>query len=182
MATLDSVNIIPSLPPIFSGKWRGATGTTYSTASFAANQVYVTPYLICSPHTVLQIRVPVTTGVAGQSIRMGLYSADVNGYPDALIEQSGAISVATSGEYSYTFASALALTGKLVFMAVNCTSTGVVFRLWIGPVNLLPRTAGNPPVAGYRFAHGFGSFPANFPGSAIETTNGNQHMLELLVQ
>lgn len=167
-----------NLPLTYTGLWRGplAMGPLID-INWGANLFFV-PYIISAPHTVTQIRVPVTTGVASQNLRLGLYS-DSFGRPLTLIEDSGNISAATSGEKSYTFTTPKALTGQVVWMAICVSSNSIALRYFFYGAIITERVAGAANGPCWSIPHTFGALPATIvnPLKQVATVD-----LEMLVQ
>lgn len=171
-----------STPPIWSGQWRnGFLGSMFNTGVGWIGFVYTCPYLVGGSHTVTQIRWPVTTGIAASTIRLALYD-DLDGYPNNLIEESGALSSASSGEIAYTFSSPRLLAGKLYHLALQVSSNSVAGRYWTGGISVLPRPALGTPFFSYSLSMAYGAFPATFTAGATKANIGVQPMLSLLIQ
>lgn len=88
--------------PIASGYYYGPEttldrGTTYP-IGLTANTLVASPFLNPIAATFNQVRINVTTAAAsGGTIRMGVYSAGVDGLPSTLIQDLGTIDVTATG-------------------------------------------------------------------------------------
>jgi hypothetical protein len=168
-----------AFPPIFSGSWRGAPGTAANTSGNFDGFIWYSPYVVSLDHTVTKIRIRVTTAVGGSNIRLALYADDGAGKPGALVEDSGNLSSASTGEIEFTFTTPRSLAGQLYHMGFQASAAGVAINFFTAEVYFLPRTGANQ-LSAYRQVQAFGAFPAN--ATPLGVGGGNQPMVELLVQ
>ena len=165
----------------YSGKWMGFNCATYNVGSGWDGLIYTTPYIVRANHTVTDIRIPITTGVALGTVRLALYT-DLNGYPDALIEDSGDLTATGAGEISFTFTTPVLLNEAIYHMCLQTSSATIASRYWTAGNYNLPRTSGAIPFVSYKIAQAYGAYPSTFAGSATEAASSNQPMLELQAQ
>lgn len=88
------------------------------------------------PHSIDALRFRVTSGLAASTVRIALYDSNSVGYPGALLLDSGDLPTDTSGDKTYSFPSPLALTGRVFFISLNCTSNSVTFTV-IPPAGMM---------------------------------------------
>lgn len=149
--------------PIYSGKWRTIP---YSAIPSAAggyhNTVWYVPYIIGNTHTVTDLGIEVITPIGASNIRLALYT-DNNGVPGTLIEESGAISSASGGLKTYTFASPRVLDASLqvVWMALQSSATGITLRQSAAVVSNFYINATGVFGPMYNQSQAFGTFPAS---------------------
>lgn len=129
----------------FSGKYY----TVPYVGSFGSGGGYTGWYTWACPvgeaHSIDALRFRVTSGVAATTVRIALYASDSVGYPGALLLDTGDLPTDTSGDKTYSFPSALALTGRVFFISLNCTSIAVTFTLILpsGMMSLNQRVSGS---------------------------------------
>lgn len=98
-----------------------------TTLAGAANRGDLSPWLCSRTITPAGIGVVVTTGVAGASLRVLVYSSDASGWPDALLWDSGSLTATTSTQYREGTASVPTFTkGVLYWLGVLHSSTATV--------------------------------------------------------
>lgn len=109
--------------PIFSGLF-GTTGNMLGS-------VYYVPYEIHTTHTVTEIEVECVAFSSGTFFRLAIYN-DNNFSPigGSLIEESGNITLTSTGLKSYTFTSPITLnaSSKIVWLAIQSSSSANSFR------------------------------------------------------
>ena len=94
-------------------------GTNMSSAAPTADQLRMWPVRIDANTSVTALRSYVTAGAAG-FCRLVLYSSDANGWPDAVLEESGAIDVENpTGNRDYAFASPRTLTPDIYWIGMS---------------------------------------------------------------
>lgn len=190
---VDAVNdglatILPA-QPIFSGQWRGSmfVGVYLNNVTSTAGKAYFTPYFTQKKQTVTGIRVYVNTGVAAQTIRLclmtaGLTSTGVIGTL-AMIEESGAISAATSNSFvQYNFITPIELTEQVYWMGYQASSASIGVRFYnTGLLTMFTDPNGNPYTIQSR-TQAYGSFTVSPVGQVAIVGAGIGVLLELLVQ
>jgi hypothetical protein len=166
---------------IFSSKKYGFPTTGVMAASTGWNAAYVLiPFTIGTPHSISAITFRVTTASAATNARVGIYTANAAGYPDALVEDSGNISCATTGDKSYSLLSNLALSGRIFYGAIQTSSAAIGLSFYANPVNLLERQ-GATIGAVYSVTAAYGALPANFPAAQLPTYVGGSPVLEFTI-
>jgi len=104
---------------IARGQWYGCfCGGPQTQVSLAANRMYYIPFLALETKTFTKIAVYVSTN-AGTNCRLGVYSAGT-GLPNALIDDSGTVSSASTGFKTITGRSIALTTGTWYYLAVLC--------------------------------------------------------------
>lgn len=132
-----------------------------------ANLLYLFPYRMSLRAASLASEV--TVGIAASNLRMGIYSCDSDGRPDALIEDSGNISSAAAAVKTYNFAAGVRNIQQPIWFGVvysaavtvrSATSSSVVSNNMIGNTTLASANNGGvtTPLA-------FGALPADLTGS-----------------
>lgn len=167
----------------FSGKYISALGVSSLNAGAGFNgSIFTVTILVAKTGIFTGLRISLAVGAASSNIRLGLYD-DSGGYPNALLEDSGNVSSATSGEKTFAFSSPRTLVAGVYHLGFQTSSASVSIRNWSSVVNILPRTSGSNPVAAYRLVQAFGAYPNPFTAGATERNNGDSiPMVELLCQ
>lgn len=160
----------------FSGQFYDvflATGVATGSAGYWNGVLSAIPFVVGDDHTVTDIQFEVTTAAVASTARIAIYTSTSAGYPDALIEESGDISTATTGLKTYTFATPINLdaSNRLYFIVFQCSSASLIFREPTGMIYLLPSSGANKG-ANYRYTFGYAAMPATFPGGASINTGG----------
>jgi hypothetical protein len=157
-----------SICPVYSGKQRFIPYNTITTSSSFAGAVYYTPYYTGNKHTVTTITIEVTTLAAASTVKLALY-ADNNGVPGALIESSGDISAATTGDKSYTFSSPRLLSNPVYWLAVQLSSSTIGVRVSASFPTLIYQ-GGNGTGGTYKETQAYGAFPVNATPVVVSAT------------
>lgn len=89
-----------------AGRWypvpfSAGGATALATAAIPTNTIRAFPLVLGQYHDATGLAINVTTAAAGGEMRFGLYT-DLNGYPDTLVYDAGAVSTATTGVKSIT--------------------------------------------------------------------------------
>lgn len=136
------------------------------------------PWRILKQVSITALRIEVTTLQAGATCRVGLYSDNGSGYPNALLGGSdvAAFDCATAGvKGPNTFPAAIVLASGLYWVAINHSGTPtlrVISPAAVDPilgVNLAGGTT--PQYTAWGAALAFGPLPATFPGGAARVAN-----------
>lgn len=108
-----------------SGSFHSAVmgGTALSTIAQAANRMEYYPYTPSRTITADQLSIEVTTLLAATNCRVGLYSSNANGTPNALIVGTADLSCAAVGVVSAVIASTVLTAGTLYYIGVLASST-----------------------------------------------------------
>jgi hypothetical protein len=137
--------------------------------NFSLGNVWYMPIPIGNGFTATGLQFLITTGVAAQNLRFALYRDSGTRTVGTLIEETGNISVATTGTKTYTFSSSITFTAseKIFWVGFQNSSTAIQMALseHLGVINDGNFLYGD----GYIESQSFGTFPAN--GSAA-TLNG----------
>jgi len=109
-----------------------------------ANRIYYFPIVFLAPATIKEARLIVTVAAASSNARIGIYTADKEWQPVALVSDFGAVSCATTG-YKEITGMSVAVSAGLHLLAFNCDNSSITFRSLLGfPITGTMR----PPVAG----------------------------------
>lgn len=150
----------------------GVSISTTATTAQAANQVKYYPIYVTTPITIDQLSLEVTSaGAGGTTARMGIYHADINWVPGALIADSGTVAVDSTGVKSAAVAVTLAPGRYLLCFNSDGAPTLRCARGNLGNTVLLPTLGANPALFSMRGTQTYGAFPAT--GTAIDTVAGN---------
>jgi len=103
----------------------GAGGSTLGSLVGAAGRIDLYPFLPRADISIDQLLLNCTAAVAGAQARILIYGSDANGRPDALIVESGAIDLDTTGVKSATVTLALRQ-GRTVWLGIRHSSTAAV--------------------------------------------------------
>lgn len=111
-------------------------GASTQTSAGAANRIELAPYFTSVNLPIDRIGVACTTAVAGALCKVVIYSADANGWPDALLYETGNLDCSTTGmkeeALSFTF-----LSGTMYWVGVRHSSTATLRHIPSGvAVNL----------------------------------------------
>jgi len=160
----------------FSGQWYDAFmnyGVITGSVNYWNAAMSAMPFIVGEDHTVTAIRFEVTTGIASNNARIGIYTSTAAGYPGTLIEESGNIDCSTTGLKTYNLASALPLlsANRMYFIVFAAQINTLVFREQ-STICLLPSSGANRG-ANYRLgAFSFGALTTPFPAGASINTGG----------
>jgi hypothetical protein len=105
-----------------SGRWGLATlfGTS-STATLTAGRVYGVPFIPKTSGSLDQVGIEITTGVAGATVRLGVYAHDATtGLPTTLLGDAGTIDASTTGFKSAALPSSIPVTAGSVYWLAYC--------------------------------------------------------------
>jgi hypothetical protein len=156
-----------------SGNW-GLPGVTLlngvSNESTSVDTLYMVPFKIDAPATLTDIAINVgTAGTAATNARLGIYSKDATGAGWTLVNDSGTVSIATTGDKALSGLSVSLAEPGIYGVSVLCQSA----------CSLNSRTGGMPlfgPAAGSAFntnvsvfmsgARAYGALPATFSPAA----------------
>jgi hypothetical protein len=166
----------------FSGKQYTFPHSSIAATTGWNGVVICAPYYIGYDHTITDIGVEVTTGAAASNLRFALFTA-VGGYPSALIVESGNIDSSTTGRKSFATTQNLLASSKIVFMAIQVSSSSVGLR-YAPSVNAgigLLATVATLSTNIYTMSQAFGAFPSTFT-STTETGNNYGALVSLTVQ
>lgn len=100
-------------------------GTASSTLIGAANRIELAPYYTSSSLAIDRIGTVVSTAVAASLIKVVIYSADANGWPDLLLYETGELSAATTGLKEETLAFTF-LSGVQYWVGVRHSATATL--------------------------------------------------------
>jgi hypothetical protein len=169
----------PSSGAIAQGRPKGS-GTTYyvlpgaginfpSTTTLTVNTDFYTPVWVATSIVVDQIAGEVTTLVAGQNLRFGLYAADVDLQPTgAPLIDSGDISTASTGVKTYTPGTPVTLPAGRYLQVVTTSASGCAIRYWrLG--GAADTILGGNMITTLSVGRTYAAFPT--PGTAWTTAN-----------
>jgi hypothetical protein len=175
------INVYPSYP-IRSGTviTIAVNEIAPGTQSITPNTLRASPWELKRPITISQIRQEISTaGVAGSTLRLGLYADDViGGYPGQLVANSdtGVLDTATTGVRLYDPTDFLLQPG-LYWLVINCNNTCTIRAIpsaGIAPVlGVNPAGGTNSHYTCWSVASAYGPMPATFPAGAARTANTN---------
>lgn len=105
-STIASVALTPG-PEV--GQSMGPSGAQgNANQAMTLDQLYLCPFVIPTSATCKEIAVNVgTAGAAGSVVRLGLYSSDVDGQPDALLLDAGTINSTVTGNIGVAISQAI---------------------------------------------------------------------------
>lgn len=114
----------PNAGGVVSGQYydNSFQGTASSTLAGAANRIDLAPYYTSVQLPIDQIGCSVSTAVAGALFKIVIYSADSNGWPDALLYESTDLSGAATG-YAFEAVSFTFSSGVQYWVGVRHSST-----------------------------------------------------------
>ena len=152
----------------------GSTGSV----TLAANQLYMQPYYLSTECIATGIAMRVVTGVAGKLLRAGLYRLNNNCSPAVLVDETAALSVATTG---VNLTGSFAANHKLLpgwyciaFVSDGSPAIGgVVGHVLVNPTGILSTNSVLAPTSYNYGSHTFGPLPAT-PPTAV-TAGSTQH-------
>ncbi len=104
LARLDALEALVNPPSeaLLAGRYFGPLSRlsgyeTPTALTLNANRLYATVLYVAQPATFNQAGIEVTTAIAGATIRLGVYQANTNGTPNALVADLGTIDASTTG-------------------------------------------------------------------------------------
>ncbi len=121
--------------------------TAHTTLAGAANRIDMTPFIPTRTFSIDRIGVNVTTGVASANVKIVIYSADANGWPDTRLYESGDLSAATSSTFVEATMSQTFTAGTIYWLGVRHSSTATLRAMPLAsclPLGLLSTTAAGP--------------------------------------
>lgn len=95
--------------------------STNSTRALVASTIYYSPFIVRTPITVDQIVTEITTSAASSACRMGIYKADSDLQPTALVNDSGTIDSSSTGVKSISIS--VTLDPGVYLTALNSNGT-----------------------------------------------------------
>jgi hypothetical protein len=108
-----------------SGQWNGPILLTSNTSLTGFNgSAFYTPFVVGKTTVFTDIGIPVTTGVAAATVRIGIYNS-ANGVPTTVAYQSGALDASSTGLKSETISGNLTLTPGVYFRVAQTSAAGV---------------------------------------------------------
>lgn len=111
----------------------GVTTIATGTNSPTAQQIRYQPIFVATTITVDQIACEVTTfATAGTNVRMGIYSADTNWQPVALIADGGDVAVNVSNGVKTAAINVTLTPGRYLLAIMTDASNNVTLRTWRG--------------------------------------------------
>lgn len=147
------------------------TVPTLTAGTVSTGFLYATPFVVPRGGTLDRIGVEITTAVAAQTFRVGIYSATsaTNIYPNARVLDSGALSAAATGLVSATISQAL--TGGTLYWAIVASShNNIAMRLISQNDHLQTLGVGTAALGTFHtrlhVAQAYGALPANYPAGA----------------
>ena len=152
----------------------GSTGSI----TLSANTLYMVPFYLATECVATGVAARVVTGVAGKSMRAGLYRLDTNASPAVLVDETGSISAATSGvNWSGSFAADHKLAPGwycIAFVSDGAPAIGsVASHMLMSPVGILSTNSVLAPSSYNYGSHTYGALPAT-PPTAV-TAGSTQH-------
>lgn len=144
LATMDEGDLTPSVGGAsYFNRWGFITGQyvdqaltalANTTLAGAANRIELYPYIPQVSHSIDRISCYVTTGVASAQVKLLIYDSDANGYPGALIFESGALAAATTNAIAEaTISPSQAfVAGHVYWVGVRHSSTSTLRAVALG--------------------------------------------------
>jgi hypothetical protein len=170
--------------PMVKGQFYGPVGATLGSVLTVTATQYAYPIYVPNTITVKTLNISCATGQTGGACHIGIY-ADNNGYPGALVFDSGAVSGLTStAVVTNTPTTGPTLTPgwywvSTIFTAsstfpsvegITATYTSLAGNLGFDTAAHALATSGQAPT-GISVAGTYGALPATFPASATLTLN-----------
>lgn len=183
LTSLTNTFPIGASTPIFSGQDRAGrvyTGGLSSTSG--SGTIWYSPYLVGKSHYAKTINAYVTTAATSTSISLALYADNGNGTgPGSLIESSGNISSATTGEKSYTFSAGSGTGGsqflnesnQIYWLAIQLQA-GVSTKFYSSGTNIIFNN-GLSATNSYNQSQAYGTFPS----TATPISNSSEFVLTI---
>ena len=105
--------------------WGSPNFAALTTFAFPTGEMYFTPVWVPIAMTADRLAINVTSGIASGTTRLGIYSSDANGVPNALVVDAGTVATTSSGVKEATISQALT-PGLYWLAAVNQTAAATV--------------------------------------------------------
>lgn len=154
------------------------TGTGPTPIAHTANTLRAWPIIVPKGFTFSGFVTEITTNVGASTYRIGIYTDNGSGYPDALVANSdvGNIdSAAAAAIRTSTLAANVTLTPGLYWLALNNTHTPT-FRCWTAsaqvPIGGTLAISGLAPVVGWSVSLAYAAMPATFTAGATGLSTG----------
>jgi len=145
--------------------------TALSTLAGVAGRIDFIPFIPNVTISISALAIEVTTLLAGSNARIGLYSSNANGTPNALIGGSGDLSCAAIGVQSFATSQTLTA-GTLYWLAVHTSGTQTLRAVAVGGCQPISFTVSGTAINTVgRATQTYGALPATAP--AITSTSAN---------
>lgn len=150
----------------------GVYVTGVGARAIVANRLYYFPFQIYKAKTLDQLLLEVTAAGAALTVaRMGIYAADLDWQPGALILDAGAVAVDSTGVKSIALAQALSPGQYLLCVLSNGAPT---LRTWLGShqgLGIYPAWGPNSILVGFSAAQTYGALPNPGPAWGVGLEN-----------
>lgn len=169
-----------------AGRPKSSGGTTYYTIPgvtislttavinfFGAGTLYYSPFFVEAPLLVDRLAFQVDTADAVGNVRVGIYTADTDLQPKALVVDSGSVSVATTGVKTYTPGSPVYLPRGRYLSVVQSDGTTVTLRQFdaMGTQAIDTGMGGSNNIRRFSKTSTYGALPAT--GTAWDVANAS---------
>lgn len=154
----------------------GVVLNSQGTAALAANLVRYFPIYVVTPIVVDQLVLEVTTLAGSTTARMGIYHADKDWVPGALVVDGGTVATDSTGVKAASVTAPLAPGRYLMATNSNGTATIRTFRGFLANQWLMSTLGASSVVFLLRGAQTYGAFPAT--GTAIDTVSASTIALD----
>lgn len=162
-ATLGASAAVPRGRPSVSGlsglSLPGCAITSVNTAALSNGSIRYAPILVETAITIDQLVIEVTTNVGGTHARVGIYAADLNWQPGALVVDGGSLDTGAAAAVVAATVNVTLPPGRYL-TAINSDGAPTLRRI-IGGSNLwgmLPTLGASPLINAISVASAFGAF------------------------
>ena len=158
---------------------------TFTAAANPNNILRAYPFVLDLPWTFNELKSEVSTLSAATLYRLGIYTDNGSGYPDALVAGTDIAEYdsSTTGVKTGTAGGNITLTpdgspNGVHYLVIGANSAGASLRHfgitnWPNVLGYLSTIGATSGIVGYTVARTYGAMPATFPGSATTVANGS---------
>jgi hypothetical protein len=162
------------IPKLFAAAIKCGEGSGNVTfTGFAANIFYCIPFQMRAEMSVTKLGMDVDAAVASSFVRLGIYTMGLNGEPDSLIVDSGAIDTSTTGNKTATVASFKLKAGYYyaVILGDSAIDIQATFNTDISTTFIGHPVGETKPYGLLSGVYTYGALPATAPAVTVNTGN-----------
>jgi len=148
-------------------------GTAIANATaLTTNTLYAMPLVIPTPSTIDMMSIDVGTISAGGTAELGIYADTGNGYPGALVDDCGSVSVATAAPVTCSTGMPVTLSPGLYWMTIVASGTPIVHDFSVAQIMPVLGYSSSTVVSstiGWKSTFTKAALTSPFPGTATGT-------------
>jgi hypothetical protein len=148
------------------------TGNWSNTSGSLQSALWAMPCPVGPSLTITQLIFTVAGGAGvGRTARIGLASADSSGYPSTIVEDSGELSCASTGEKTFILSTPRTMTGRIFYFLIQTSDANVLVNISGNAIRLLNLEGAVNGGASYFATRAYAAFPASYPAGASKSAN-----------